>query len=73
MGIVSHVHVEGTCNLDGIRGRKTNSRRGDFNSHVDRTSLNNLHWYSQEFGTTSGVYLLTLQCVGLAVSCTPCH
>ena len=20
MGIVSHVHVEGTCNLDGIRG-----------------------------------------------------
>lgn len=28
MGIVSYVHVEGTCNLDGIRGGQDEQQEG---------------------------------------------
>lgn len=30
MGIVSHVHVEGACNLDGIRGGQVEQQEGQF-------------------------------------------
>ena len=30
MGIVSHVHVEGICNPDGIRGGQVEQQEGQF-------------------------------------------